>query len=455
MALGENASDTQIISHDLTLQANSFFQVIMGAIFTLIGVILIVVGLFIMRSIIFNNIVTESKKIATLKSTGFSSNNIISLYLFEYGIIAFFSLIIGIFGSLALSDVVLSDLNELSNMFGLSNSVNLFQIAIVFILLLVIIEFTVYLVARGVSKIKPAVALNRGEQVHETKSVFSLTKYKRMPISLVLAIKDIFYNKKMIITLILFIIATTFTIVSLSSASYSLNSQKENNQLWLGYDIDAKVVSSTPIDAELHQEIIETLEASEYIEGTVTSYLDLTSQIYDDNQAKYLGSISQIFVTQDKEPLDFSVIDGRLPENENEIMIANNLLSTLNKDLGDYVTVRSLGIEKELLIVGESQSFTNQGMTFRIFLDEIEDEFLVNSLIQINFIDDVEEDVLISEIATIFSSDMTLVFEYANASMLSMLDILSLVTTGVISIFAVICLVVLLNFNKRNFCCKK
>ena len=451
VALGEKSSDTLILSHQIIVEANSFFQVIMGAIFTLIGVILIVVGLFIIRSIVYNNIVTESKKIATLKSTGFSSNNIVSMYLFEYGSIAFISIIIGFFGSLILSDVVLSDLNELSNMFGISNSINVIQMIIVFIIILLTIELAVFLVARGVSKINPAVALSRGAQVNETKAIVSLIKNKKMPISLVLAIKDMLYNKKMIITLILFIIATSFTIVNLSSASHSLNSQKSNNQLWLGYDIDAKIVSSTPLDLEAHLEIISKLEESEYVEGTVTVFLDLKSQIYDDNQEKYITSISTIFVTENKDPIDFSIVNGRLPENENEIMIASNLLVAIEKEIGDYATVRSLGEEKELLIVGESQSFTNQGMTFRLFSDEIEDEFLNNSLIQINFVDDVEEEVLVNEIASIFNSDdITLVFEYANASMVSMFDVLSLVTSGIISIFAVICLVVLLNLNLTN-----
>ena len=450
VVLGGNAVNILMISHEVVLSANSFFQVIMGSIFTLIGVILIVVGLFIIRSIIFNNILADSKKIATLKSTGFSSNNIISIYLFEYGVIAFISIIIGIFGSLVLGNVVLKDLNELSNLFGLSNSINIIQMGLLLILLLVVIEVSVYLVARGISKINPAVALNRGEQVHETKSAFSLIKHKYMSISLVLAIKDFFHNKKMIITLILFIIAITFTVVTLSSASYSLNIQKENNQLWLGYDIDAKVVSSTPLDLQSHQQIISKLEASEYVEGTVTVFTDLKSQIYDDNQEKYLTSISQIFVTDNKEPLDFSVVSGRLPENENEIMLAHNLLVTLKKEIGDYTTVRSLGQEKELLIVGECQSLTNQGMTFRLFSDNIKDEFLNNSLIQINFVDSVEDEVLFAEIDRLFNSDVTLVFEYANASLLSMLDVLSVVTSGVVSIFAVICLVVLLNLNLTN-----
>ena len=124
----------------------------------------------------------------------------------------------------------------------------------------------------------------------------------------------------MIITLILFIIATTFTIVTLSSVSHSLNTQKSNNQLWLGYDIDAKIVSSSPLDLESHQEIISKLEESEYVEGTVTVLNDFTSQIYDENQKKYLTSFSTIFVAENKKPINFSVLNGRIPENKNEII---------------------------------------------------------------------------------------------------------------------------------------
>ena len=254
----------------------------------------------------------------------------------------------------------------------------------------------------------------------------------------------------MIITLGLFIIATTFTIVTLSSATLSLTSQEENNSLWLGYDIDAKVISSEPLTQTTYQETLTKLEGSDYVIGTVTVYNDLNSQIYDDSNEKYLSAISQLFIADNKDTLDFSATNGRVPENEQEIMIAKNLLTTLQKEIGDYVTVRSLGEEKELLIVGVCQSMTNQGMTFSLFLDEIEEEYINSSLIQINFIDSVTEEELTNEIYRIFNDDMKLVFEYANASMLSMLDVLSLVTTGIISIFTIICLVVLLNLNITN-----
>jgi putative ABC transport system permease protein len=372
------------------------------------------------------------------------------MYVFEYGIIAFISIIIGMFASFMLGDIVLSDLNELSNMFGLARSFNVIQMILVLIIILSIIGFTVYLVAKGVTKINPAAAISRGVQVNETKAVVSVLKHKKMPISLVLAIKDMMYNKKMMITLILFIIATSFTIVVLSTASTSLNTQKNNNHLWLGYDVDAKVVNSSPLDLESHLEVISKLEDSDYVLGTVTVFLDLKSQIYDDLQEKYITSISQIYVTEDKKPLDFNLLDGRLPENENEIMLAHNLLVALKKEMGDYVTVRSIGEEKELLVVGEFQSLTNQGMTFNLFSDTIKNEFLNNSLIQVNFVDDVDDEVLINEVDRLFGSDMTLVFEKPNASMASMLDILSVVTTGVISIFSVICLIVLLNLNLTN-----
>lgn len=448
--LGDNASDSLIIPYGLILQANSFFQVVMGSIFTLIGVILIVVGLFIIRSIVYNNIVTESKKMATLKSTGFSSNNIISLYLAEYGIIAFVSIIIGFFGSLLLSNALLNDLNELNDIFGVSNNINYIQTILVLLFIMLIIQLTVYFVARQVSSINPAVALNRGSQSSENKAVISIVEHKKIPISLVLAVKDMMYNKKMIITLILFIIATSFTIVTLATASNSLNIQKTNNKLWLGYDIDAKVVSSNPVTYDEHKEIISKLENSEYVIATVTVYDDFKSQVYDENQEKYIPAISQLFVTDNEEKLGFSVLSGRLPENENEVLIAHNLLGEIKKDIGDYATLRTLGVEKELLIVGESQSITNQGMTFRLFFDDLENEFINNSLIQINFVDDVDDEVLINEIESLFGSDLSLQFEYANASMMSMLDILTIVTTGIISIFAVICLVVLLNLNLTN-----
>ncbi len=449
VTLGEKTSETFVLAHSIILDANSFFQVVMGAIFTLIGVILIVVALFIIRSIIFNNILTESKKIATLKSVGFSSKNIMAIYLLEYCFIAFISIIIGIFGSLAVSDVVLKDLTELSNIFGLSNHITIAQVIAVMMILLLIIEFTVYLAAKGVTKVNPAVALNRGEQINESKQVIALGKHKNMPVSLVLALKDIMYNKRMVATLVLFIIATTFTVVTLSSSSHSFGTQKQNVDLWLGYDIDATIESKTPLDLDSHIALINKLDSSEYVEGTVTKYIDTNSYVYDEIQGKYVTAISEVFVSKNLDELDFNILDGRIPENENEIMLARNLLISSEKKLGDYITVLSLGENKEALIVGEYQSLTNQGQSFRVFLDNIPEEFINNSYIQVNFKNE-EEEVLIEEIESIFNSNVNLIFEKTNASMVSMIDILGLVTSGVVSIFGVICLVVLLNLNITN-----
>jgi ABC-type lipoprotein release transport system permease subunit len=335
-------------------------------------------------------------------------------------------------------------------MFGVSKGINLFQSVLAVLVIISIIEVTVYMAARGVWKVRPAVALNRGEQVQETKAVFPMTSHQRLPLSLVLAIKDIFYNKKMFLTLVLFIIATTFTVVTLATTTLSLTSQKENNNLWLGYDIDAKLVSSEALNKTRHQEVLNKLSESDSVLASVTVYTDMNSQIYDDYNEKYLSTISQLFVTDQKEPLNFSVVSGRIPENEQEIMLAQNLLSALQKEIGDYVKVRSLGVEKDLLIVGICQSMTNQGMTFRLFLEELEEEYLDGALIQVKFVEDLTEEDLVREMNGLFGEDMKLVFEYANASMLSMFDVLSLVTTGIIFIFTMISLVVLLNLNITN-----
>ena len=122
-----------------------------------------------------------------------------------------------------------------------------------------------------------------------------------------------------------------------------------------------------------------------------------------------------MFVAENKEAIHFNVIDGRVPENSNEVMLGHNMLTTLDKELGDYVTVLSLGEETELLIVGEYQSFTNQGMSFRVFYDTLPEEILNNSTIQINFVSDVDELILRDVIKTMFRFDnFTVTFEEPN-----------------------------------------
>ncbi|QVK20094.1 ABC transporter permease [Mycoplasmatota bacterium] len=448
--LGEYSDYVTPYSHQILLSANSFFYVILGSIFTLLGVILMVVSLFIISSIIYNSIITETKKIAILKSTGFSSNNIISVYLIQYSILSIIGLLIGAVGSIILSKNVFNDLNELYRLQGLPYGINYLQLFFTILFLLVIIGVTVYLVSRKVIKVKPAVALQSGAESNENKLILSFKKYKKLPISLVLAFKDMLYNKKLTITSIMFIIATVFTIVTFSSISTTLWSERENTALWRGFEYDVQITNLKPQERLSHGAIINNLEESNQVQGTMLWYTDTNSQVLDEQKNQFVNYIGTTYSTNDSEPFNFQTLEGRIPSSDNEVMCGYNLMKTLNKTIGDYVTIKSLGKEQEFLIVGIYQNMSNSGLTFSLMLDEIPTNILPYSSIYVRLRDNVTEIDFNNTIANLFSDNVDTFYESANTSMISMMKTLKMVTTSVIILFSLICFIVMFSINITN-----
>lgn len=448
--LGEDSTFITPWSHDLLVSANSFFQVILGTIFTLLGVILMVVSLFIISSIIYNSIITESKKIASLKSTGFSSNNIISIYLLQYSLLSTIGLLIGAVGSIILSEYVFNDLNELYKLQGLPYGVNYLQLFFTLIFLLIIIGITVYFVSRKVSKVNPAVAVQSGVESNEKKVMLSFSKHKKLPVSLVLALKDLLYNKKVTITSLLFIIATVFTIITFSSVSTTMWSQRDNTALWRGFEYDVQITNLSSQETLSHESIINSINTSNLVEGTMLWYADLNSQILDEQNEKFVNYISTINSSSDMEPFNFQTLEGRIPTLDNEVMCGYNLMMEFNKTVGDYVTVKSLGEEKELLIVGIYQNMSNQGMTFSLMLDEMPTDVLPYSSIQVRLKDNVTEKDFNDTVTDLFSDGVDVLYTSANPSMLSMIETLKMVSVAVIIVFSLISLIVLFSLNITN-----
>jgi len=448
--LGEYSNYVTPFGHQLLLSANSFFQVILGSIFTLLGVILMVVSLFIISSIIYNNIINETKKIAILKSTGFSSNNIMFIYLIQHLLLAMVGLIVGAAISIVLSITVLNEINELYKMQGLPYGINYGQILVTLISLLTVIGITVYLVSRKIIKVKPAVALKSGAESNEKKAVLEFNKYKKLPVTLGLALKDILFNKKFTITTTLFSVATVFTIVTFSSMSLTMKSVVDNNILLRGLDYDLEITNLEVQEVLSHEEIMNTLENSDKTDGTMLWYLDTNSKIFDDQENKFVNYMGSIYSTDDVEAFNFQALEGRVPSSNNEVMCGFNLMKILEKTIGDYITVSTIVGEEEFLIVGVYQNMSNAGQTFFLMIDEFPKEFLPYSTIYVNLTDGVTDDKFDESINTLFSDSVDTLHVSANTSMVSMLGTIKMVTTAVIVLFSIICGIIILSISITN-----
>lgn len=448
--LGDYWNYVTPFGHELLLTGNSFFQVILGSIFTLLGAILMVVSLFIISSIIYNNIINETKKIAILKSTGFSSNNIISVYLIQNSLLAIVGLLMGAVISIILSNGVLNEINELYKMQGLPYGVDYAQLFITFIFLLIVTGITLYVVARKVIKVKPAVALMSGAESNEKKAVLAFNIYKKLPVSLGLALKDILYNKKFTITTILFIIATVFTIVTFSSISATMDKEVDNDALWNGFESDVQITNLEAHEVLSHEEIMNTLEESNQVEGTMLWYFDTNSKILDERENKfddYMGTISS---TNDIDAFNFQTLEGRIPSSDNEVMCGFNLMKVLDKTIGDYVTINTIVGEKEFLIVGVYQSMSNSGETFFLIIDEFPEDILPYTTIYVRLDDGVDEENFNNTIDVLFSDSVDTFYVSANDSMVSMINTLKMVTTSVIILFSLMCGVIILSISITN-----
>jgi len=337
---------------------------ILGAMFLSIGIIMLFVSVLIIHFMVRNAMIKDAKNIAIYKTIGYTSSDILKMYMKFYFVIVTAACLLGIIGSVFLSNIVLTTVYE---NIGQVAGTNVIMPGILCYLLTVgFVLFIIWVIVGGTQKVKPVVALTgmTSEGIKKKRTYKGNSKMQFS--SFGIALRTLMRSKKsaigIVITCIFTIFSINFGIISLDLA----NTMKDNNDYWLG--VDKCDVSISVADNTQLKSVSEEVERDERVDYSInSSYNQLITLKWSKGME---NTTMYALVYQDYTRNHLPVVEGRNPKTGNEIAIASKMAGDLNKEVGDYIEVFLGGTKKvDLLITGIYQTYYQMGKSCRLTTD--------------------------------------------------------------------------------------
>jgi len=326
---------------DMVEMARCMMASMMSAMMVVFAFIIVFVCLLVVRFRIVNTIEDDMIKIGSLKSAGYTSRQIRSSILIQFGLIAGLGSLLGIAASYLVLPFV-------SHVFAVQSGLRWEQgfdgviSSAALVLILSIVAVLALVAARHVKKITPVKAL-RGES--------TAGKYKRSRIKLdkwtgslplAHAMKSVFQNMKQTVMVLLVVIAVAF------AGTFGII-------MYYNSTVDTTAFAEVPGDEIANVVALMNPQADQ--SGAFRQIAGMESvrkvQYFDTVRVNVDGFDVPSNIVADCDMIHTRLVyQGRYPEKSGEISVAGLLLERMNKKLGDSVSVTAGEMTEEFVIVG-------------------------------------------------------------------------------------------------------
>jgi ABC-type transport system, involved in lipoprotein release, permease component len=361
---------------------------------TIVSIILLLATVFIasglllvLRYAILTAIEMDYVEIGTLKSLGMKNSQLKLQYIF----VNMTYILSGMFLGNILSSLLTKQLNVLYlRLNGLDAKISIdvqSNIPVMFAFTLIALV-TILSNLNKLKKISPIQAIGNGKiNAAYDKKMFDINAHRWLPFHLRLSLKQYIYKFKNYISLI--IITALFSFLLFSTLTLE-NAFSEKQQVYniLGLpQHDLILVSTSENNVETLKQRMEKSYKVEYFQNFSQSTIQIESQ---NIIALIYGEISS----------DMIINNGNLPNNEKEILVTTLLSTKLDKNIGDYVELKSSkGNVEKFKIAGLYQTVNNLGMEIQM-LDsgyDLISESSVSSQKAIKFVDIVDLEAIVTQ----------------------------------------------------------
>lgn len=324
--------------------------------------LLILVALIIIRFSIRNFMELNLKNIGIFQASGYTVRQLRMTSLLEMVMISFFGILAGNLSGTLVSDIIGTFQGVMMGISwnrGFDFKISVFTSITIFIIIIGVCTIS----SRAYGKVTVLDALRGGIHTHNFKKNFFPFEKSRLPYGIIMAGKNIMGEKLKNLSVLFIIMLLSFS----SCVGFNLY-----QNFVLTTDNVLKIVGAEVGDVMLAGDDLgkvgEEIENWEEIESVL--YFNSTNTKLS-NGRNHQTLVCYIW----KEPADLkneTIVRGRLPQYDNEIVLATRAADALNVEVGDVVYVEGTGEKKDYIICGIDQRTSNMGMDSLITMDGAE-----------------------------------------------------------------------------------
>ncbi len=354
------------ITYPLFKMLNAVSDGIMISIIFLISVLVVIVSLLCIRFTLLTKIEEEYQEIGVMKAIGLRSWDIKKIYLAKYALVAGVGSALGFTLSLLFKGMLLENIRLFMGEAKSGPFALIIEIIGVFIVFFIIVAYVSGVLRRfkKISAVK-AIRFATNEDGFKGADDFYLSKNKVLPTNIFLGIKDILTRTKLYITMLVVLVLCTFIMIVPKNLYTTVSSKDFIRYMGIG---------SCAIRIDI-QQVDNVLEKSMAIENyiqkdkDITKYALFTTKTFDVITED--GSKTKIKVELGNHtvfPIEY--VNGRAPQEENEIALSVINSNELSKGVGNDLTLFVHGQEKKLRVSGIYSDVTNGGKTAKAIFED-------------------------------------------------------------------------------------
>lgn len=399
--------------------------------------LVLIISMVVIRYTVITHIEEDIKNIGSMAAAGYTSGIIRSALILQFLLIAGVGYLAGILLSLICSGVITG---IIASSIGLNWQTDVSPVSMIITLaiILLLLFVIIWKVTHRIRKITPLMALRSGiDTFHFGRNYFPL-ETTHANINLILGFKQIFNNKKQSISIVIIGILMSFTMLFSFVMYYSF--VLKDSAFWNLIGMEKSDIAVFCFKD--NQKAFQIASEQEGIKKAIHYTQSNITLIKDENEVS-----SPVYISNDFNSLEINtVIDGRYPNHDNEIVLSTLIQDKLKAEIGDVIFIKVgtaqfnyivVGITQHINHLGQSVSITEEGMkrSNPSFIANALYLYVDNSEAKQRIIDQLS-DKLIGYDATVTDMDdvFTTMISTVSQTMILICVIIDIITTIIIAL---------------------
>lgn len=416
------------------------------------AVILIVIAMVIINFNISNSIEMKMKEIGILQASGYTRSQLIISTIIEIIMIGTLGVATGLIFAKVTSGIMGG---IIAASIGMLWDIGFDAISAIYSILITLLMVFVaaFIGALKYRKINVLDALRNGIRTHNFKKSYLNLDRSLLSINIALGIKNILSRKTKNLVIALIIAFLTFG-ANAALSMYQNYVQDDSNLLnTSGFEVPAIGISFDKRSEYTKQDVDNVVKRIQFLDGVkeikkYTSY-DLVCSSESGSEALNCDAYDDTNLKVE------NVVDGRRPQNDEEIMLSTVMAKRLNVSIGDIVYLEMNGNRQDYIVCGESQGINHLGKKALVNLDGIErlDTNIIPDMLYVYNSSSKSTDDLLDVIKSEVKEDYVTITnyqDYISASLASITSVMKLFSFIIIAAVGLVIALVLIFLVKTQ-----